>query len=247
MKAAGLLLVLLLGMAAHADNVVVAVASNFSTVIQQLEPMFESSSHHRLTVVAGSTGKLYAQVIRGAPFDVFLAADQRRPELLEKEGFAVAGSRVTFAVGQLSLWSHDDRRVGTDGRETLRAGSFRRLAIANPDLAPYGAAAKETLESLGVYDQLAPRIIMGENISQTYAMVATGNADLGLIARSFVPNVSPEAGRWDVPGDLHTPIRQDAVLLVRAVDNQAARLFLAYLSGEAARGVIRRAGYELEP
>lgn len=229
---------------ARADAAVVAVASNFSSAMERLESTFEDASGHQLTVVTGSTGKLYAQIIRGAPFDVLLAADQRRPKLLEAEGFVVSGSRFTFALGQLTLWSPDIDRVGADGVVTLTEGQFRKLAIANPDLAPYGAAAREVLENVGVYDRLAGRLVMGENIGQTYAMVATGNADLALIARSYWLGASGRGSHWHVPEHLHAPIRQDAVLLRRAENNAAARAFLDYLG--QTRAVIRDAGYEVD-
>jgi molybdate transport system substrate-binding protein len=239
---------ILLPTAASADEALVAVAANFSEVVERLAANFESASGHSLTVTTGSTGKLYAQIRNGAPFDVLLAADQRRPELLEKEGRAVAGSRFTYAVGRLTLWSPDPERVTADGAETLRSGAFRKLAIANPDLAPYGAAARETLTALGLLDTLGDRVVMGENIGQAHALVATGNAELGFVALSFVlsPRNRTPGSRWDVPQDLHAPIRQDAVLLIRAADNPAARAFLDYLKSAEARAVIESFGYGVE-
>lgn len=225
-----------------------AVATNFSEVVERLEVDFEGSSAHRLTVVTGSTGKLYAQIVHGAPFDILLAADRRRPELLEQEGRAVVGSRFTYAVGRLTLWSPDPARVATDGIETLRAGAFRRLAIAHPELAPYGAAARETLTALGLLDALGDRIVLGENIGQAHALVATGNAELGFVALSYVlsPRNRTPGSRWDVPRNLHAPIRQDAVLLVRSVDHAAARAFLDYLRSAEARAVLEGFGYGVE-
>lgn len=201
-----------------------------------------------MTVVAGSSGKLYAQIANGAPFDVFLSADQERPGRLEKEGLAVAGSRFTYATGRLTLWSAEPGRVGRDGAATLRRGEFRRLAIANPALAPYGAAAKQALEKLGLWDRFKDRIVMGETIGQAHAMVASGNAELGFVALSSVlsPRTETKGSRWDVPGDLHAPIRQDAVLLSRAAGNPAARGFLAFLRSEKARGLIESFGYSIE-
>ncbi|MEX2124515.1 MAG: molybdate ABC transporter substrate-binding protein [Woeseia sp.] len=233
---------------ASADEALLAVAANFAEVIEQLEGVFESETGHSLTVSVASTGTFYAQIKNGAPFDVLLAADQERPRLLEGKGLAVAGSRFTYAVGRLTLWSPDAARIAADGAETLKLGDFRKLAIANPDLAPYGLAARETLEALGVYESLEDRIVMGENIGQAHAMVATGNADLGFVALSYVlsPRNRTTGSRWDVPQKLYTPIRQDAVLLPRAAENAAARDFLAWLQGEDARARIREFGYAVE-
>lgn len=234
--------------AASAAEALVAVASNFTEALEQLEAGFEQASGHRLTVTAASTGMLYAQIRSGAPFDVFLAADQERPRLLQEEGHAVSGSRFTYAIGRLTLWSAHPGFIGADGAETLRTALFRTLAIANPDLAPYGMAARETLEALGLQETVNDRIVMGENIGQTQAMVATGNAELGFVALSSVvsPRNESEGSRWDVPQELYTPIRQDAVLLARAADNPAARDFLAYLKGAEARTVIRDFGYGVD-
>jgi molybdate transport system substrate-binding protein len=243
----GLIAALLPGTASAAEALV-AVAGNFSEVIERLESDFETATGHNLTVTTGSTGKLYAQIENGAPFDIMLAADRRRPELLEKEGLAVAGSRFTYAVGRLTLWSPDPGRVAADGAETLRAGHFRKLAIANPDLAPYGEAARETLAALDLLEALGDRIVMGENIGQAYALVATGNAELGLVALSYVisPRNRMPGSRWEVPQELYTPIRQEAILLVRAADNVAARAFLEYLKSDGARAVIQSFGYGVE-
>ena len=236
----------LLPAATPAEEALVAVATNFAAVIETLETDFERSSGHRLTVTTGSTGKLYAQIVNGAPFDVLLAADQRRPELLEREGHAVEGLRFTYAIGRLALWSPNDPSQPI-GRETLELGSFRKLAIANPDLAPYGAAARETLERLGLLERLRDRIVMGENIGQTYAMVATGNADLGFVALAYVLNPRGMRGsHWEVPISTYTPIRQDAVLLSRAAKNEAAREFLEFLKRADVRTDIQRFGYRVE-
>jgi molybdate transport system substrate-binding protein len=242
-----LLGVLLAGPAAGAEAVV-AVAANFAEVAQRLAADFERQSGHRLTFVAGSTGKLYAQIANGAPFDVFLAADRERPERLEKDGLAPAGWRFTYAVGRLTLWSREPGRVGGDGAATLREGGFRLLAIANPALAPYGAAAKQTLETLGLWERLADRIVMGETIGQAHVLVASGNAELGLVALSGVlsPRNATPGSRWDVPPDLHAPIRQDAVLLARAAGNPAARDFLGFLRSEPAQAVIQSYGYGVD-
>ena len=194
-------------------------------------------------MTTGSTGKLYAQIVSGAPFDAMLAADQARPARLVDEGHAVAGSRFTYATGRLVLWSAEAGRAGPDAAGTLRRGDFDFLAIANPDLAPYGLAARQALTAMGLFDAVQPRLVMGQNIGQTFSMVATGNAELGLVAESQVLSTrSPAAGtRWAVPAHLHEPIRQDAVLLDG--NNAAARAFLSYLESTEARDVIARSGY----
>lgn len=246
---ATLLAVSLVGTArpALAEEVVVAVASNFAAVAEGLARRFEGDSGHQTTVVAGSTGKLYAQIVRGAPFDVFLAADVARPVRLVEEEHAVAGSRHVYAIGRLVLWSGEGGRRGDLGPQTLRAGGFRRLAMANPDLAPYGAASREVLDALGVREQVAPRLVFGENIGQAFALVASGNAELGFVAQSqLVARGAADGTGWLVPRALHAPIRQERVLLARAADNAGARAFLDYLSTPAAREVIRAAGYEVE-
>jgi molybdate transport system substrate-binding protein len=246
--AAALLLALPPAAPAAAEEAVVAVAANFAEVVERLEERYERGSGHTLTVVVGSTGKLYAQIAHGAPFDVLLAADQARPRRLEAEGLAVAGSRFTYATGRLALWSREPGRVGGDGAATLRQGELRLLAIANPALAPYGEAARQTLESLGLWEQLEDRLVMGETVGQAYALVASGNAELGFVALSYLRSPRhPAAGnRWEVPARLHAPIRQDAVLLAHAAGNPAARGFLAFLRGDGARAIVESYGYGVE-
>jgi molybdate transport system substrate-binding protein len=233
---------------ASAEEALVAVAANFKDVIDRLEADFERRTEHVLEVTTGSTGQLYSQVVHGAPFDVLLAADQERPERLEREQHTVAGSRFTYAVGRLVLWSPDPEYIGADGAATLEQGGFRRLAIANPDVAPYGAAAIEVLEALELADTLRPRIVMGEDIGQTFAMIATGNAELGFVALSYVlsPQNERRGSRWDVPADLYSPILQDAVLLDHGADNAAAAAFMEFLQGDEARAVIEEFGYGLK-
>lgn len=231
-----------------AGEALVAVAANFAEVLQQLEAEFERASGHELTVVSGSSGKLYAQISQGAPFDVLLAADRERPQMLEDAGLAVPGTRFTYAIGRLALWSPKPDYVAADGATTLRKAEFRRLAIANPALAPYGVAARETLERLGLYEQLRHRLVIGENIGQAFAMVATGNAELGLVAMSYVTSPRNEwhGSRWEVPGQYHTEIRQDAVLLKRAAENTAATALLDWLRSPRARALIENFGYSIE-
>lgn len=228
--------------AAQAGEVHVAVAANFATTVRALGEAFEKESGDTVVVSAGSTGKLYAQIVNGAPYEVFLAADAERPRRLEAEGHAIAGSRLVYALGQLVLWSPDTERV--KDASALR-GKFRHLAIANPELAPYGAAARDTLRRLGLWDALQPRLVRGEDIGQTYQFVATGNAELGFVALSQVTGAA--GSRWLVPADHHAPLEQQAVLLAPGRDDDAARAFLAFLQGDAARTMIEAAGYALPP
>lgn len=232
----------------HAGEALVAVAANFAEVVEELKPAFEQESGHQLQTTTGSTGKLYAQIAAGAPFEVLLSADARTPEKLETEGAGVAGTRITYAIGRLALWSADPARIGADGRAALAASDLQHLAIANPDLAPYGVAARETLQKLGLWDSLQGKIVMGENIGQAYSMVATGNAELGFVALSAVlsPRAAKAGSHWDVPQELFTPIRQDAILLRAGADSEAARAFLDFLESPEARQVIERFGYGLD-
>ena len=243
-----LLLGLCLTGPAAAAEAVIAVAANFAEVAERLEKDFEGASGHTLTLVVGSTGKLYAQIANGAPFDAFLSADEETPARLEKEGKAVAGSRFTYATGRLTLWSPEPGRVWSDGAATLREGKFRRLAIANPELAPYGAAAKQVLEKLGLWGRFKDRIVMGETIGQAHAMIASGNAELGFVALSSVlsPRNETKGSRWDVPSDLYAPLQQDAVLLARAAGNPAAQGFLDFLRSAKAKALSESYGYRVE-
>ena len=228
---------------AFAGDTTVAVAANAAEVVETLAAEFERESGHRVTVTVGSTGKLYAQILHGAPFDIFLAADQERPRLLVEQGIAVEDSRRTYAIGRLVLWSPDPGvAVNADA---LRDGSFRRLAIANPDLAPYGAAARETLRELGLWESLRPKIVLGENVGQAFTMAASGNAELGFVSLSSVlsPRHRREGSYWEIPERLHAPIRQDSVLLDRARDNPAARDFHEFLGSSRAGETIGSFGF----
>ncbi|WDI31740.1 molybdate ABC transporter substrate-binding protein [Hyphococcus flavus] len=228
---------------ASAEEALVAVAANFQTAASQLEADFEANSEHTITITAGSTGKLYAQIVNGAPFDVFLAADQQRPRLLEEKGASVIGSRFTYAVGRLVLWSANPS-LAVENSIYLRNGAFRRLAMANPDLAPYGAAAQEILQSLDLWEALQSKIVMGENVTQSFTYVATGNAELGFVALSSVFEFDGGAkSYWEPPVNSYRPIRQDAVLLKRAKSNAAALAFFQYLKSEPARELISSSGY----
>jgi molybdate transport system substrate-binding protein len=233
---------------ARADEVLVAVAANFAEVVDELKPTFEKKTRHKLQVTTGSTGKLYAQIKAGGPFQILLSADVATPERLESENDGVAGSRFTYAVGKLALWSVDPKRIGSDGVAALKASDVRHVAIANPSLAPYGVAAAETMQSLKLWDTLKAKIVMGQNIGQTHSMVATGNAQLGFVALSAVlsPRAADKGSRWDVPHELFAPIKQDAVLLSKGRNNQAALAFLQFLRTPEARSVIERFGYGIE-
>ena len=232
---------------AFAGEVTVAVAANAAEAIETLAAEFEQDSGHRVTVTVGSTGKLYAQILHGAPYDLFLAADQERPRLLVEQGLAAADSRTTYAVGRLVLWRPAPEAF-TDAAAVLREGAFRRLAIANPDLAPYGAAARDTLRELGLWEGLRSKIVVGENVGQAFAMAASGNAELGFVALSSVlsARTTQPGSRWEVPPHFHAPIRQDAVLLDRARDNPAAHDFLRFLGSPRARESIASFGYLVE-
>jgi len=239
---------LLLPGPARAADALVAVAANVAPAMNELAALFTRTSGHRLQATTGSTGKLYAQIFHGAPFDVLLSADAATPERLEAEGRAVAGTRFTYAIGRLALWSSDAGRIGDDARAALTAPDVRHIAIANPDLAPYGAAAREVLENLDLWEHSRDRIAMGQNIGQVHAMVATGNAQLGFVALSalLTANAEDEGSRWLVPESLHMPIRQDAVLLSPGRENAAARAFLEFLATPQAREVLLRHGYGSE-
>jgi molybdate transport system substrate-binding protein len=230
---------------ARAGEASVAVAANFASPMKAIAAEFARATGHAATIVPGATGKLYAQIKNGAPFDLFLAADAETPARLEREGSAVAGSRFTYATGRLVLWSAREGLVDAEGAVLARA-SFRHIAIAAPKLAPYGAAAVEALRRLGLEDTLRPKFVQGENVAQAYQFVATGNAELGFVALAqVIRDGKVVAGSaWIVPQDLHAPIRQDAVVLVRARDNPAALALADFLKGDAARAIVRAHGYE---
>ena len=240
---AGLIFLLMSG-SALADTVPVAVASNFAAPVASLATAFTQQTGHRLQVSTGASGKFYAQISNGAPFEVFLSADSEKPAQLERAGLAVAGSRFTYAIGKLVLWSADPGRVDAEG-QVLTSGQFDRLAIANPKTAPYGEAAMQTLSALKLTASVAPKLVMGENIGQTYQFVATGNAEIGFVALSQVTkdNKIISGSAWVVPEMLYSPIKQDAVLLVKGKDSEAARQFLLFLKGAEATKVIRSYGY----
>src|SRR5579864_2607023 len=233
------------GRPARAADVAVAVAANFTAPLDRLAAAFEKASGHHLVISSGSSGKLYLQITAGAPFEVMLSADAERPARLEKEGAAVAGTRFTYALGKLVLWSRDPGLVDGAGA-VLAGGRFRHLAIPNPELAPYGAAARQVLQGLDLWEKLAPRIVQGEDIGQTYQFVATGSAELGFVALSQVRAAGkPQGSLWIVPPERYRPIEQQAVLLTRGKDDPAARAFLDYLRSAPARTLIQEFGYGL--
>ncbi|TVR97732.1 MAG: molybdate ABC transporter substrate-binding protein [Rhodospirillales bacterium] len=228
---------------AKAGEALVAVAVNFTAAANEIATAFAEASGHTVRLAFAPTGVLYTQITQGAPFEVYLAADRERPEMAEREGFAVPGSRFTYAIGTLVLWSADPRLVDDDAT-VLTEGRFRRLAIVNPVVAPYGAAAMQVLDSLGLVEALQPKIVQGSNIAQAYQFVATGNAEIGFVALAQV--VLDERGSfWIVPDHLHEPIRQDAVLLKRGADNPAAVAFHEFLQSPTATEIIRRYGYAI--
>jgi molybdate transport system substrate-binding protein len=229
--------------AAHAGEVHVAVATNFAVTSEVIGRDFSAASGHRVVISSGSSGKLAAQIESGAPFEVFLSADAARPRHLEERGLAVAGSRFPYALGRLVLWSAKPDFVDPTG-DVLAGDAFRHLAIANPELAPYGAAAREVLLRLGHWQRLEPRLVRGEDIGQTFQFVATGNAELGFVALAQLVGRA-DGSRWLVPEELHAPIEQQAALLVPGARDEAARAFAAYLRSQAARARIERAGYGL--
>ena len=231
--------------AVTAAEVRVAVAANFTAPMKLIADAFEKSTGHQLVLSYGATGKFYAQIINGAPFDVLLAADNETPEKLEKQGAAVPGTRCTYATGRLVLWSAQRGLVDEMG-EVLTRNSFTRLAIAAPKLAPYGAAAMQVMAKSGVLLAVQTRLVTGDSIGQAFNMVATGNAELGFVAMSqvFVDGRLKSGSAWVVPSDLHSPIKQDAVLLVRGKANPAALQLLAFLKSAQSKAIMATFGYE---
>ncbi len=231
-----------------AEEIRVAVASNFGAVLYEITAAFERETGYPAVISSGSSGTLYAQIRNGAPFDVFFSADVTRPRLLEEEGVAVQGSRFTYAVGRLTLWSVMPNVVKADGWSVLTTGNFEHLAIANPKTAPYGVAAQETLQAMGLWEQMMGRIVQGENIGQTFQFVFSKNAQLGFVALSQVldSRINGIGSRWDVPANLYDPLRQQVVLLVNGQHRKAATAFLDYVKGAKSRTIIERFGYGLE-
>lgn len=250
----GLALALLATMAgAHADDVSVAVAANFRAPMEAIAPEFKRLTGHNIVASYGATGKFYAQIRNGAPFEVLLAADDKTPARLEQEGAAVAGTRFTYAIGTLALWSPKPDLVDirgdilrrSAGTDSGGAAGVAHIALADPKLAPYGAAAVQALKALGLHDALQPRFVTGEDINQAYQFVASGNAELGFVALSQITREGELTGgsAWIVPRNLYAPIRQDAVLLASGRDKPAALALLQFLRGDWALARMISFGY----
>jgi molybdate transport system substrate-binding protein len=231
---------------AHAGEVQVAVAANFAGPMEKLAAQFQKDTGHKAILASGATGKFYAQIRNGAPFEVLLSADDETPARLEAEGHAVARSRFTYAVGRLVLWSAKANYVDATGA-VLKTGDFTHLAIANPKTAPYGAAATAVIHKLGLTARLQPRLVQGENIAQAFQFASTGNAELGFVAQAQVwrDGKFTAGSGWIVPASMHAPIRQDAALLTRGAKNPTAQALLDYLRTDKAKALIRAYGYEV--
>lgn len=242
------MLLTLLATSLQAGEVTVAVASNFAKPMKQLARDFEHETGHQIKLSYASSGKFYAQIQHGAPYDVFLSADHEKPQQLIKINLAVEDSLFTYAIGRLALWSIDTNTVDKQGH-VLKQRKFKHLAMAEPKLAPYGLAAQQTLEALSLLSDVRSKLVKGENISQTYQFVSTGNAQLGFVAWSQIIDTntaqSTSGSAWLVPTQYHAPIKQQAVLLKRAQDKPAAKAFIAYLQSDAAKAIIQSAGYEV--
>ncbi|MDG2139872.1 MAG: molybdate ABC transporter substrate-binding protein [Gammaproteobacteria bacterium] len=230
-----------------AESLTIAVASNFADTAKHLVEKFEANSGHDVQLITGSSGRFFAQISNGAPFDIFLSADREKPIALVEAGFARSESRFTYAIGRLALWSRDEMLVSGDA-SVLQTDKFKRIAIANPRLAPYGIAASEVLNKYGLYDEIRARLVQGENIAQAYQFVFTGNAELGFVALSQVMEgrtlISGSA--WIIPEELHRPIRQDAVILAHGMGGSAAEAFMNFMKTPESRAVIASYGYGVE-
>ena len=226
---------------AAAGETTVAVAANFTEPAKEIAAAFTAATGHKANLSFGSSGQFLTQITRGAPYEVFLSADAERPQKAEQAGLGVAGTRFTYAVGRLVLYSKTPNLASAGA---LKAGKFEKLAIADPATAPYGEAALETMKRMGLYEQLKPKVVTGSSITQAYQFVATGAAELGFVALSQVVDETG-GSRWLVPAGQHAPIEQQAILLETGRDSAAARAFLAFLKGPKAKAVIRRYGYEV--
>ncbi|GAA0415579.1 molybdate ABC transporter substrate-binding protein [Cocleimonas flava] len=230
---------------AKADEILIAVASNFKSPIAEIARKFEEETNHKVTLIYGSTGRHYAQIKNGAPFDAFFSADSHRPELLEKEGLIVPGSRFTYALGKVVLWSPQDDLIDQNG-SVLSHGRFKRIAMAHPKLAPYGKAAYEVLSNKGVWDAVKTKVVRGENIGQTFQFVKSANAQLGFVAYSQLKQMNDTitGTYWDIPQSLYSQITQQAVILK---NNQATRDFISMMKSASSHSIIHRFGYGTEP
>ncbi len=241
-----LIATLLLAASAQAAEVRVAVAANFAQSMKEIAAGFEKDTAHKVTMSQGASGKFYAQIVNGAPFDILLSADDETPTRLISEGKAVAGSQFTYAIGRLVLWSPDDKLVDSGGG-VLKTDKFKFIAIANAKVAPYGRAAVQTMQKLGVLTAIEPKVVQGESISQTHQFVTSGNAQLGFVALSQVweGGKLKSGSGWIVPEAMHEELRQDAVLLNPGKESAAASALLAWLKSDKARRIIERYGYKL--
>lgn len=237
---------MLLSVSAQAAEVKVAVAGNFAQPMKDIAAEFEKDTGHKLSLTQGATGKFYAQITNGAPFEVFLSADDETPSKLVKEGKAVSGTQFTYAIGRLVLWSPDEKLVDQGGA-VLKTDRFKFVAIANAKVAPYGRAAVQTMQKLGVLSTIEPRVVQGESITQTHQFVTTGNAQLGFVALSQVweNNRIKSGSGWLIPEEMHEQLRQDIVLLNPGKDSSAATALVNYLKSDKAKKIIDRYGYKL--
>jgi molybdate transport system substrate-binding protein len=233
---------------AQADEVQVAIAANFTAPMKEIATAFEAATGHKVISAFGSTGKFYSQIKNGAPFEVLLAADSDTPKKLESEGSAVAGTRFTYAIGKLVLWSAKPDFVDGKG-EVLKTGKFEHLSIANPKLAPYGAAGVEVMKKKGVFEALEPKLVQADNIAQAFQFVQSGNAELGFVALSQVIDVKSgkigSGSGWIVDPKLYSPIRQDAIVLLKGEGKPAAKALMKFLKGDKAKAIIKAFGYGL--
>jgi len=222
---------------ASAERLRIAVAANFAPVLTQIAQLFEQETNQHIDIIQGSTGKFYAQIIRGAPFDIFFAADAKRPQLLERDQLIVSNSRMTYAIGQLVLWTASQQDVF----ERLKSGNFTKLAIANPKLAPYGQAAIEVLRTLNLYDQVNSKLVMGENVAQAFQFVHSGGAEMGFVPFAFVKKA--QGNYWLPPVSSYHPIEQQLVILRSTGHLALAQRFIEYLSSDKMKTLISNSGY----
>ncbi len=241
-------LLLTLSLSAHANNVLVAVASDFTRPMDEIISAFTKATGHHAEISYGSSGKAFAQIQHGAPYEVYLSASESYPVELEKTGYAVPNSRFVYALGKLVLWSAMPGFVDKQGN-ILKTGKFKHIALADPSHAPYGVKAEEVMKNLGVLEKLRPLFVMGENIAQTYQFVSTGNAELGFVSLAQVIDVNngklSTGSGWVVPDNLHSPFRQTAVLLTKGSENPAALALMDFLKSPTALAIIKKYGFGL--
>jgi len=232
---------------AHAAEIQVAVASNFHNPLKEIIEEFEKTTKHKALIISGSTGKLYAQILNGAPFHIFLAADSLRPQLLEKNGGAIYGTRFSYALGKITLWSPDMDAISDTVKSTLLRKKFSHIAMANPITAPYGKAALQTLKNLGLWKMIQPSLVQGENINQAFQFVFTNNAELGFVSLAQIldPKIIQKGKRIDIPDEYYDPIKQDAVILSKGQSNDGAISLWNFLQSDESKNIIKKYGYGL--